>query len=80
MNESKVTMKTLACRKAEVRAKITRQHEIIAKDYWAVVAPVYRLGNSPLTLFGKFSTGFAVFQGIFTSLRLVWKIRKIFHR
>lgn len=80
MNETKMTMKTLARRKAEVRAKISRKHEDMTKMYWDTLAPVYRLGNSPFSFVRKFSTGFALLEGIITSMRLVWRIRKIFRK
>lgn len=80
MKEAKMTMKMLARRKAEVRAKISRKQEAMTKMYWDTLAPVYRLGNSPFSLVRKFSTGFALFEGILTSMRLVWRIRKIFRK
>lgn len=76
----KITMKTLARQKAEVRAKIVRQHNNISRKYWDTIAPFYRLGNSPISILGKFSTGFAVVQGIITSLRMVSKVRNFFRR
>ncbi len=80
MTQQKITMTALARQKAEVKAKISRKHDHIAKTYWDTIAPFYRLGNSPISILGKLSTSFAVVQGLWTGLRLVAKARNFFRR
>ncbi len=80
MNETKITMKSLARQKAEVRAKIARQHSELAQTYWDTLAPFYRMGNSPFSIMKRFSVSVALFEGIITSLRMFRKIRGLFRK
>lgn len=80
MSTSKITMKTLTRQKAEIRAKIARQHSELAQTYWDAMAPFYRMGNSPLSLLKNFSVSMALFEGAITSLRLIRKIRGLFRK
>lgn len=79
-NTSKITMKTLARQKAEVRAKIARQHSELTQSYWDALAPFYRMGNSPFSILKNFSVSVALFEGVITSLRMIRKIRGLFRR
>ena len=38
MNDTKITMKSLARQKADVRAKIARQHSELSQTYWDTLA------------------------------------------
>ena len=87
MNDTKITMKSLARQKADVRAKIARQHSELSQTYWDTLAPFYRLGNSPFSVLKRFSVGVALFEGAVTSLRMkekyaVYSVNRIiiFHR
>lgn len=80
MNETKITMKSLARQKAEIRAKIARQHNELAQIYWDTLAPFYRMGNSPFSILKRFSVSVALFEGIITSLRMIRKIRSLFKK
>ena len=61
MNDTKITMKSLARQKADVRAKIARQHSELSQTYWDTLAPFYRLGNSPFSVLKRFQK-FSIFQ------------------
>lgn len=80
MSTSKITMKTLTRQKAEIRAKIARQHSELAQIYWDAMAPFYRMGYSPLSLLKNFSVSVALFEGVIASLRLIRKIRGLFRK
>ena len=64
MNDTKITMKSLARQKADVRAKIARQHSELSQTYWDTLAPV----------------GVALFEGAVTSLRMIRKVRSLFRK
>ena len=80
MNETKITMKSLARQKAEVRAKIARHHSELTQTDWDTLAPFYRMGNSPFSILKRFSVSVALFEGIITSLRMFRKIRGLFRK
>ena len=76
MNDTKITMKSLARQKA----KIARQHSELSQTYWDTLAPFYRLGNSPFSVLKRFSVGVALFEGAVTSLRMIRKVRSLFRK
>ena len=80
MNDTKITMKSLARQKADVRAKMARQHSELSQTYWDTLAPFYRLGNSPFSVLKRFSVGVALFEGAVTSLRMIRKVRSLFRK
>ncbi|MCD7710739.1 MAG: hypothetical protein LUI04_05255 [Porphyromonadaceae bacterium] len=80
MNTTKITMSALVRQKAEIRAKILRKNDEFSRIYWDTLAPFYRLGNSPLSLLKHLSVGFAFFNGILTSVRLVRRVKSWFRR
>ena len=80
MNDTKITMKSLARQKADVRAKIARQHSELSQTYWDTLAPFYRLGNSPYSVQKQFSEDEAQFERAVTSLRMIRKVRSLFRK
>lgn len=45
MSTSKITMKTLTRQKAEIRAKIARQHSELVQIYWDAMGPLLSNGK-----------------------------------
>ncbi|NDW11578.1 hypothetical protein D0T50_01590 [Bacteroides sp. 214] len=74
----KLTLNDITKAKEEALIKIRAQQMVIIERGNDVIAPFVQNSFNPLSLFKRFNTGMALFDGVMIGYRIFKKIRNIF--
>ncbi len=74
-----ITLEEIYKRKEAVKLQIDEQKSIIMSSVKGVFSPT-PAEKAAHPLIRKFSTGIAIFEGLMTGIKIIRKVRAIFHR
>lgn len=75
----KITLETIAQRKAELLEEINAQKETIAMTARSIFAPLAPAASKGNALMRSFNTGMAIFDGVMLGIKMMRKIRSLFN-
>lgn len=76
----KITLEDLRARKREVLSEIRTKQEKMSQHSQHIFAPFFSSIGSEHSIFKKFNTGLAIFDGVVIGMKMIKSLRKIFRR